>query len=155
SVHDLEDAGKVPVLGPLGEFAKSEVTRLCGGLPWEDLEQVLIGIIPKPGGPPQTAAVARLRKPVAIDALTKAAGMEYRSPGGSRNVLAATPGRRAAEAAAEEKEGAGKSVSMIDEAMGNDKGPVLSPAAMEALQHVSDNERMFSVLFAPGFTFSG
>ncbi len=159
--HDLGAAGKVSVLGPLGDYAKSEVSRLCGGLAWEDLEHVVIGIIPQSGGPPQVALVARTRKPVELDALKKAADLEYRLPGGSQNLLVAAPGKAAGKAPAEvEEEGAKKNAgadsgsSLIDEALANAKGPLLS-LPLEALQRVSDSDRMFTVLFASGFAFSG
>jgi hypothetical protein len=153
--HDLGAAGKVSVLGPLGDFARSEVSRLCGGLPWEELEHVVIGIIPKAGGAPQAALVARTRNPASLEGLTKAAGLEYRLAGGSQNILVAAPGKAAAEAAAAAVGDAKPDAPLIDQAMANDKGPVISLPAMEALQRVSDNQRMFTVLFASGFTFSG
>ncbi len=154
-IHDLGDAGKVSVLGPLADYARTEVSRLCGGLPWEDLEQVVIGIIPKAGGAPQVALVARTRKPASLDGLTKAAGLEYRIPSGSQNIIVAAPGKAAAEAAAAEQGEAKAALPLIDEALANEKGPLISLPAMEALQRVSDNERMLTVLFASGYAFSG
>jgi hypothetical protein len=156
ATHGEGDAEKVQMLGPLGEFAQAEVTRLCGGLAWSDLEHVLIGIIPKPGSASQVAVVARTVKPVSLDSLTKAPGLEYRTPADAQNIFVAAPGKSAADAAVEAQDAGAKAAgTLIDEAMGNDKGPVLSVAAMEALQRVSDGQRMFTVLFAPSFMFSG
>jgi hypothetical protein len=144
------NAGTTSATGPLGPWAKAEVSRLCGGLPWDQLEQVVIGLLPNPPGEPRAAVVMRTKEPVELDKLTKAAGLEYRQPGAAKNIVVAAPGKTAAGG----KEPAGKQdLSPIDDAMSHERDVVISRREMEALLRVSDNQRHFSMLFSPAFFY--
>ena len=148
-----EDAGTTAATGSFGPFVTAEVSRLCGGLPWEEIDQVVIGLLPNPNPPftPLTALVMRTREAVTLNGLTKARGMEYRMAGSSGRIVVAAPAKLGGGGRDDLFE---NDVAPIDDAMAHAAEAELPRREMEALLRASDNRRHFSMLFAPSFFYS-
>ncbi|MBI1903288.1 MAG: serine/threonine protein kinase [Planctomycetia bacterium] len=146
-------------LRELGTFARENALKV--GVPWENIELVVIGVYDAGGGkPPKTAVCAKTREKVEQEAWLKAIGdAQYDA---ERKIYVAGPvgyhlsddGRRVVAAPIEPFQPGAGSNRPIDDALANDKG-LQFRRELESLRRFTDENRLFSVLFAPQFLFTG
>ncbi len=151
-------------LGPLGAIAQQALIRMCGVSSFDNLEQVVVGVIPTTGGrPPRFALVATTTAPITEQTLRQslqnsevgrlegknvimAGELGYYLPPDRQNLIVAAP--------LEPDRAGGEMKPPIAEAIANGANPAPLRREMEALLPSTDSKRLFTMLVAPNFPFT-
>ncbi|MEK6234326.1 MAG: hypothetical protein N2C14_06420, partial [Planctomycetales bacterium] len=147
------EGGKVwEALGPYGIHARETIESVAG-VPLEEVEQVLIGLIDNGGSAPKMTMVARTSVPVSMDQLVAAWGNPARTQIKDRVVYQARGVAYYAPPA-----GGGQLIAMgpadqAEEILGEDE--VFLRAEIQQMMDKTDASRQFTAVFAPQFPFSG
>lgn len=147
-------------LGPFINFAREHIESIAG-IPFEQMEQVIIGLMDNSGSVPKVAMVVRATSPVDEAALVRSWGgaqeqmqngrkllrggkyIYHIPPGGDHRVFALAPTTTNSD-----------EMELISQDLAGEHRPLLRTEIEGLVQH-SDVQRHVTIFFAPNFLFAG